>query len=139
MQVVFTREDGIDTGGLRREFFRLFVKGVVDIYCIGDLGNYIFKKSVPALQVYSRSHCRMCLYSYDRMKFKLIGNVIAMSIVHGGSGFPVLNPSFYHYIVSGKYLNTIPDDVSVPVPEVRHCLTMVCDTLHVTLYKCCVN
>ena len=41
-------ESGIDTGGLSREFWRLFAKGVDDVYCIGDR---IFSKNVPALQV----------------------------------------------------------------------------------------
>lgn len=37
-------EKGIDTAGLKREFFSLFVKGIVDKYCHGDIGNCIFKK-----------------------------------------------------------------------------------------------
>ena len=44
-------EQGIDTGGLSREFWCLFVKEVVDSYCIGEPGRCLFTKNVPALQV----------------------------------------------------------------------------------------
>ena len=41
----------MDTGGPRREFFRLFAKKVLDVHCIGDPGKCLFVKNVPALQV----------------------------------------------------------------------------------------
>ena len=44
-------KSGIDTGGLSCEFWRLFAKGVDDVYCIGDSKCRIFSKNVPALQV----------------------------------------------------------------------------------------
>lgn len=45
------RESGVDTGGLGREFWRLFVNDVVHHYCIGEPGSCLFVKNVPALQV----------------------------------------------------------------------------------------
>ena len=44
-------EPAIDTGGLSREFWRIFAKGVDNTYCIGDSKRRIFSKNVPALQV----------------------------------------------------------------------------------------
>lgn len=44
-------EQGVDTGGLSREFWRLFLNEVVKMYCIGDTGKCLFVKNVSALQV----------------------------------------------------------------------------------------
>ena len=44
-------EQGVDTGGLTREFWRLFLNEVVKMYCIGDAGKCLFVKNVSALQV----------------------------------------------------------------------------------------
>lgn len=49
-------EQGVDTGGLSREFWRLFVKGVVQSYCIGDQGCCVFTRNVRALQVRRHFH-----------------------------------------------------------------------------------
>ena len=55
-QVHFVFEPAIDTGGCSREFWRLFAKGVNNIYCIGDSKHRIFSKNVPALQVRSSQY-----------------------------------------------------------------------------------
>lgn len=44
-------EEGIDTGGPSREFWRLVCADVAKLYCIGEPGKCIFMKNVPALQV----------------------------------------------------------------------------------------
>ena len=41
----------MDNGGPSREFWRLFVKGAIDHYCIGSPGNCVFMRNTPALQV----------------------------------------------------------------------------------------
>ena len=41
----------MDGGGLSREFWRLFVKDVIQKYCIGDCGECIFERNIPALRV----------------------------------------------------------------------------------------
>ena len=41
--------------------------------------------------------------------FRMIGRMVATSIVQGGPGFPTLQPAAYRYICSGevlKYLGT---------------------------------
>ena len=41
-----------------------------------------------------------------------------MSIVQGGSGFPVLLPAAYHYVTTGEYLGQVMDDGSVPDTQI---------------------
>ena len=49
--VVFIGEEGVDTGGLRQEFWRLFCAEIAEKYCIGDSFVKTFVQNVPALQV----------------------------------------------------------------------------------------
>ena len=51
LQVTFVNEWAVDTGGPSREFWRLFVGGAVETYCIGKR-NCIFTRNTPALQVH---------------------------------------------------------------------------------------
>ena len=48
--MIFIGEEGEDTGGLRREFWRLFASEAAQQYCIGDTMK-TFQQNVPALQV----------------------------------------------------------------------------------------
>ena len=48
-----------------------------------------------------------------------------MSILQGGSGFPVMHPAAYHYFVTGEYLGLISNDDDVPDPYVRELLKQV--------------
>lgn len=59
-----------------------------------------------------------------------IGELVAMSVVQGGSGLGAhaLSPSVYNYI-SGKLVSDIIVSVAeVPDPEVRDMLAKVCNT-----------
>ena len=62
-QVEFTGEDGTDTGGLRREFFRLLRTDLSGSYlnCTGG-----FQHNSVALQVYVRTcmYCGMYVHVY---------------------------------------------------------------------------
>ena len=50
----FKREEGVDIGGLHREFWRILIKNIVEKYCIGDECKKTFYQNVPALQVSER-------------------------------------------------------------------------------------
>jgi hypothetical protein len=50
-KVHFLGEEAVDTGGPSREFWRLFAEALVEQYCVGDEGVYLFVKNIPALQV----------------------------------------------------------------------------------------
>lgn len=52
-----------------------------------------------------------------------------MSIVQGGSGFPVFLPGLYHYLTTGEYLGLISDS-QVPDTQVRELLLQVGDTVY---------
>ena len=49
----------MDNGGPSREFWRLFVVEVVREYCGGKLGNSIFARNIPVVQV--RGVCFACM------------------------------------------------------------------------------
>ena len=50
-QVHFVGEEAIDTGGPSGEFWRLFVQGVANSFCVGDSYTCLPTRNIPALQV----------------------------------------------------------------------------------------
>ena len=52
---------------------------------------------------------------------------MAMSILNGGPGFPILHPALFNYIATGDYLDQHLATSDVPVPSVRMLLSEVCD------------
>ena len=57
--------------------------------------------------------------------FTQIGKLVAMSIVQGGPGLPMLHPSIFHYIASNEYVSQVIDDEEVADPDVRSLLQKV--------------
>ena len=57
--------------------------------------------------------------------FFLIGKLIAMSILQGGFGFPVLHPTAYNYLVKGDYVGQVVNDEDVPDFQIRQLLQEV--------------
>lgn len=55
----------------------------------------------------------------------MIGKLVAMSIVQGGSGLPIFHPAVYHYLTTGVYLGQVTADDEVPDPQVRLLLNEV--------------
>ena len=51
LQVSFVGEEGIDTGGPSREFWRLFMHDVERKYFIGSEGKLTLLRNMPALEV----------------------------------------------------------------------------------------
>ena len=51
VQVEFVGEEGVDTGGLRREFFRLLADSASQDLCWGQERARVFRHDVTALQV----------------------------------------------------------------------------------------
>ena len=67
-QVHFVGEEGVDTGGPSREFWRLFASGVSSSYCVSnDSGECFLDKNVPALQVSPRSTVPMIIVKLRRV------------------------------------------------------------------------
>ena len=57
--------------------------------------------------------------------YKVIGKIIAMSIVQGGPGFPIMLPAAYHYLTTREYIGQVVKDSDVPDPFVLELLTKV--------------
>ena len=47
-------EEGIDTGGPSREFWRLFMHSIEKTYFIGSEGKRTLARNVPALEVFMK-------------------------------------------------------------------------------------
>lgn len=58
-------------------------------------------------------------------EFKLIGKLVATSILQGGCGLPVLHPVLYHYLTTGEYMGLITRDEDVPDLQVQQLLKEV--------------
>ena len=48
----------------------------------------------------------------------MMGHIVSMSIVQGGPGLPILSPSVYECITTGRYPDQVLD-ADVPHPEVQ--------------------
>ena len=59
-------------------------------------------------------------------EFKMLGNLVSMSAMQGGPGFPVLLPAAYDYITTGQYHTLDLTDSDVPDHQVRSLLAEVC-------------
>ena len=55
----------------------------------------------------------------------MIGKLVAVSVVQGGSGLPIFHPAVYHYLTTGVYLGQVTTDDEVPDPQVRILLNEV--------------
>ena len=63
------------------------------------------------------------MYLLQNEDFKVLGKLVATSIIQGGPGFPVLSPAAYNYLSSGKFIDqfsAIPDPlISSLLDQVR--------------------
>ncbi|XP_066500774.1 G2/M phase-specific E3 ubiquitin-protein ligase-like isoform X2 [Hoplias malabaricus] len=113
--VEFVGEVAFDTGGPRREFFRLLMTEVQTRLGVfeGKPGHLFFTYDQSALQQH---------------KYEQAGKLVAWSIIHGGPGLKALDPSLYQ-LMCGQELNLmdfdwrlIPDaDVQMKVQKILSC------------------
>lgn len=88
MRITFIGEAGIDAGGPCQEFFRLVINEMM-------MNNSFFQ---------GPDHARMPLHNITELKkssFKVIGEIIALSIVHGGPGPQCLSHACVDYLSFG--------------------------------------
>lgn len=104
IRVNFIGKQAVDTGGPRREFWRLLVQNAKD-YCKGKEGSMAFAPNTLACQ---------------KSEFKILGMYVAVSIPQGGYGFPILHPIVYNFITMGKYIGVSLIDEHVPDPFISH-------------------
>ena len=95
---VGTSEGAIDLGGPKREFFTLVLDWLMhsQLFCGSDSSKYFSCNAT----------------SQGNNDYFHAGEIVAMSLVHGGPGFGCLSPSLYQCIVEG------PNNVLVNVSDV---------------------
>ena len=95
---VGTSEGAVDAGGPKREFFTLVLNWLMN--------SQLFSGS---------NHCKYLTCNASSQAnddYFNAGQIIAMSLVHGGPGFPCLSPSLYQCIIKGS------NNISVSVSDV---------------------
>ena len=98
-KVTFVGEVAIDHGGPRREFFRLFGLECSETYFHGR--RKYFDVNAAAVQVIifvgydDENKYKMFLCQLQDGVFFRLGQLIAMSVVQGGCGFPFLSCRCY--------------------------------------------
>lgn len=96
LRVYFNGQPALDTGGVKKEFF----SGVKAKF-IDSVGFNMFEGP----------HNRV-LFNYNQQCLaagipKILGIIIAHSLLHGCGGFPYLAPSHYYYIATGDLAKSI--------------------------------
>ena len=133
-------EEAIDTGGPRREFWNLLVSKGEQEYCIGERNQLTFVQNTAALQVFVNK--RALSLHFLSLELKHFGMYVAMSIVQGGRGFPVLHTCVYNYMWSGKYIGGHMTDDGIMQSSIRslveevflfniHCIYHMCSFANV--------
>ena len=90
-RITFVGEPAIDAGGPLREFFRLLISSIVSN---GSLFEGEDDSKVP----------RHNMVSFEDGTFKHIGQMMAMSLIHGGPGPQCLSGAVVDYLTNGNIL-----------------------------------
>ena len=81
-------------------------------------------------------------FSFQKLEYKVLGAYVALSIVQGKFGFPVLAPHAYDYICSENN-NLVVEDADVPCTQARALIKQVRRTIKHTKSKwaklCCLQ
>ncbi|KAJ8030948.1 G2/M phase-specific E3 ubiquitin-protein ligase [Holothuria leucospilota] len=91
--ITFSGEDAVDLGGPKREFFTMATQ------------------QLPQLGVFEGKQNRM-YFSHEialleKGLYRLAGQIIAWSILHGGPGFPALHPFLYSMMCGSNNTDTL--------------------------------
>ncbi|XP_069105776.1 uncharacterized protein [Argopecten irradians] len=98
-KVNFNGEDGDDLGGPKREFLQLLMSELSSSVLQGTTDRYFFNHNIEKLA---------------NGVYEMAGKLFAFSLLHGGSGMPVMHPIVYELIVNGE--------VKSPLPNVEECV-----------------
>ena len=110
LKVIFIGELGVDDWGPKREYFRLLLQEIAhsNMYFRGPIEKRLPAHNVLAIQ--------------DNVYFH-IGQIIAMSLVHGGPCIKWLAPAAINYILGCEQtpqVDDVPDaDIASKLTEVR--------------------
>ena len=81
----FVGEGAVDSGGPRREFFRLFAEDSQGYFFFGSTSTKFFFADVSAVQV---EYFILYTIAFQARDYFHLGRYVAMSICQGGSGLP---------------------------------------------------
>ena len=113
--MVFVGEDGIDTGGLTREFFRLIAASFSQKY-LDSTG--CFKRNAIAFQV-SKFECILwiCLplAYFQEGVYGRVGTLAAMSLINGGASFSLFSHTVFYFLCGCDAAKLHPKIEEVPV------------------------
>ena len=115
-QVEFIGEEGVDSGGLTREFFQILFQQIASVY-LDSTG--CFKHNAVAFQV-SDGHTLQTLrqnnlYFLQENVFSRLGQFASMCLVHGGAAVRVFSSSVYSFLCGMK-----PSDIIADISEVSN-------------------
>ncbi len=131
IRVRFIGEPAVDTGGPRREFFRLFLQ---DLKSKSSLFQHTSEGLIPL-------HNGKALRSGA---YKMISKILAACILHGGPPPQCFAPIIADFIIHGKEnsspsIGCIPDaDVQCKLNQVNndYCMKLLC--VYVCMYVCII-
>ncbi|XP_062570140.1 SUMO-interacting motif-containing protein 1-like [Saccostrea cucullata] len=97
LQIKFCGEQGVDVGGLRREFWSLFLYQLShSIFVTGKEGRLSFQAN---------------FMERKKNTFFHLGQLVALSILQDGPGAPIFSECITDYILNGKYDSLDPEDL----------------------------
>ncbi|XP_063406073.1 uncharacterized protein LOC134690032 [Mytilus trossulus] len=95
--IKFIGEDGVDIGGLRREFWSLFLHNISSsCYVTGKPGRQTFQQN---------------FVEKKKKTFFHLGQLIALSILQDGPGLPIFSDIVTDYIINGETVVLNLDDL----------------------------
>lgn len=116
LRFTFLGEPAVDDGGPKREFFMLFMNSLNSQESLfeGPLDRRVLRHNTSAL---------------DKDVYKIVGKIIALSVIHGGPGPTFLSKSVLNYIFrEGKLFDVYIEDI--PDETVQALLEKVCRFSH---------
>ena len=125
LSVTFIGEPGVDDGGLSREYLRLLMKAVSDCSLLaGPPTRRIPQHNTFALQ---------------KGYFRVMGEMIVMSLCNGGPGPMCFSPVVVDYLFGGIH-NVTPTIEDMPnISDVQDVLKKVCIVLGLFSYHTVKN
>ena len=135
-------EAGEDGGGVRREFWRLFGLELQASVFIHSEDMCTIRHDAVGLKVSAVMLCAHCIYFlitliFQNQKFYHIGQLMAIALAQGGSGFPYIAPSVFKYM-SGINISDVAVTIAeVPNFEVRAVLENVIQKVWVLVFGPC--
>ena len=129
----------MDTGGPRREFFRLLAMRVRDgrYFQAGSLGSFFLCNTEGYRVRTCLAEClvvNILVFLLQANHYKILGSYAALSIIQGGPGFPFFHSHVYAYLCTGTWspvtisVQTLPNhELRAVVKSVRQLLSIMFD------------